>query len=60
MGHGIEDHRGRNYKIRLTKTRCIINGMKRDVKASPISLEEYLRNEMLKSYRTQTIKSVNS
>ena len=57
--HGAEDNRGTSYKIRVTKTRCIITRVKRHVKATPISVEDYLRKDMSKANRTQTINSMN-
>ena len=47
--HGSEDHNGRCYKIKVTKTGCTITGTKRHMETSKISTEDYLRNEMSKA-----------
>ena len=47
--HGTEDLTGRSHKIGVTKIGHTITGMKSQMKMSPISLEEYLSNEMLQN-----------
>ena len=51
---GPEDHNGRCYKLRVTKTGCIITRTKIHVKATMISAEDYLRNE---EEKVQVIKN---
>ena len=58
VGHGTEDHNGRSYKIRVTRIRCTTH-TKRHMKATPISPEDYLRNEMSKANGPQTDDKFN-
>ena len=53
MEHSSDEHKGRNNKIRVTNTSCIITRMKKHMKATQISKEVYLRMEMLKANRPQ-------
>ena len=45
---------GRSFWTRMTKTRWTIARTERDLKASPIFSEDYLRNEMSKVIQPQT------
>ena len=45
--------------MRLTKTRCTISRRKRCVKTTPISVEEYLGNEISKTNKIQTGNKLN-
>ena len=56
VGHGSDDHKGRSYNIRMTKTGCIITRMKRYIKANPISVDDYPRKKMSKNQLTATRK----
>ena len=53
-GHRTEDHNRRIYKMRVTKTRHTITRTRRNMKAMPISAEDYTSNEMSKDNRSQT------
>ena len=53
-GHGSEDNKGRSYNIRVTKSWCIIGKTKHNVVSTPISAEEYLRNEIMKDSKQWT------
>ena len=57
--HGTGDHKGRCYKVQMTRTRCIITRMKRHVRATPILVEDYMRKEMSKANRPQTDDKLN-
>ena len=46
--HGTEGHRGRSYKIGVTKTGHTITMMMRHMQVTSILVEEYLKNEMSK------------
>ena len=59
VGHGSGDHKRRSYKIIMTKTRHTITRMKRHVKTTPISAEDYLRKEMSKANLPQTDDKLN-
>ena len=48
MSHRADDHHGRSYKIRLLKMGCIITRTSRNTKCFPITVGEYLRNEVAK------------
>ena len=54
MVHGSEDYDKKCYKIRETKTVCIITRTKWHVTDLPISAENYLRNKMVKVKKQQT------
>ena len=54
MRHETENHKGRSYKIRITKTERTIARIKRHVKTTLISVEDYVRNDMLKAKRMPT------
>ena len=45
-------HDGRSYKIRVSKTGCIITRTDRHVKTTLIIAEEYLRNAVAKKDKT--------
>ena len=51
--HGLDDHKARGYKIRVTETGCVISRMMGHMKATPISVKDYLWKEMLKANRPQ-------
>ena len=60
IGHASDDHNGRNYRIRVTKIGLMfITIMKRYVMATPISTEDYLRNEASKAKYPCTADRVN-
>ena len=48
VGHGSNNHHGRSYKIRVSKMSHIIIRTNRHVKNIPITVEEYMRNEVTK------------
>ena len=50
---------GRSNKIRVTKTRCIITRMKRNMKANPVLVEDYLGKDMSKANRPQADKKLH-
>ena len=53
VGQGTGDHRDRSYKVQVTKNACIITRTKRQVRATPILTEDYLRKEMSKASNQQ-------
>ena len=59
IGQGSKDHSGRCNKIRETKIRHIITRIKWYVKTTPISTEDYLRNEMVIANKHQTDDKLN-
>ena len=46
MGHESDDHHGGCYRISVSKISNIINRASKHIKMTPISVEEYLRNEV--------------
>ena len=59
IGHGTDDHKCKNYKMQVMKIGCIITRMKRHVTATPKSVEDYPRKEMLKANRFQASDKFN-
>ena len=59
MGHGSEDHKCQKYRIRVMKTGSTITRTKRHLKPTPISVEDYMRKEILKTNRQQTDDKLN-
>ena len=55
VGHGSEDHKGQSYKMRVIMTGCTITKMKQHLRATPISVEDYLRKEMSNANRCKPI-----
>ena len=54
IGAWNRGQKGRSYKVQMIKMWCIINRIKRHVRTTPISAEDYLRKQMLKVNRPQT------
>ena len=46
---GTDDHNGRNYRIRVTKTECAKTRMKKHIKPTNILAEDYLQKDMTKA-----------
>ena len=59
VGHGTDKHKGRSYKIQVMKIGYIITRIKTLEKASPISVEDYLRKEISENNRLQTKKLIH-
>ena len=55
IGHG-SDQKRTCYKITMTKTRCIVTRTQQRMTTIPISMEDYLRNVMMKDNKQQTDK----
>ena len=56
---GSDDHKGKDYQMGVMKTRHTITGMKRCVRAIPISVGDYPRKEMPKVNRPQADDKLN-
>ena len=52
--HKTQDHNGRSYKTRVTKTGGTLPRTKKCVKAIPISAKDYIRNEMIRHNQPKT------
>ena len=59
VGHQTDDHDSRSYRVQVIKTRCIMTRMKRHVRTTPISAQDYLRKEMYKANRPETYEKLN-
>ena len=59
VGHGSDADKGKSYKIRMMKTKCIITRTRRQVKATPISVKDYLSEEMSKANRPQAYDNLS-
>ena len=59
VGYGTDNHKGRSYKVYVMKTGCVITRTKRQVRATPILAEDYLRKETFKANRPQADDKLN-
>ena len=46
VGRGDHNHNNRSYTIRITKTGCIIIRNSKDIKTTPITAEQCLRDQL--------------
>ena len=54
-GHRSDYHSGRSYKIRVIKMGHMITRTERHVKTKPITVEDFIRNEMSKNNQLQMV-----
>ena len=45
VGRGDHNHNNRSYTIRVTKTGCIITRNSKHIKTTPITTEQYIRDQ---------------
>ena len=54
-----DNHNGRSYRIRVTKTGHVITRTKRHIKSTNVSVDDYLWNEMTKASQTLAADRLN-
>ena len=56
--HGDDEHNGRSYKISITKMQTVVTRTARYVKPTPISVEQYFRDQMSKHDQCQYLDDI--
>ena len=58
-GHVTDNHNGRSYRVRVTNIGRVTTRMKRQIKPTNITAEDYLQNEMAKGNQTLAADGLN-